>query len=382
MFLRVDFDVPLTPARGVADPTRIRGSLPTLKHLVERGARVVVGSHLGAPRGRPAPELSLLPIGAFLAEALGREVVLTDEPAGDGARKVVSDLREGEIALLENLRFSPGEEANEESFARALAAYADVYVNDAFSTANRAHASVAAIGRFFKDKAMGLTFADDLAALERLMGEVERPYVAVLGGTQVREKLSVLQTLIGRVDAVCVGGVLGNTLLRAKGGRMGRSVVEEDKLAIARDILTKAQRRDIEIMLPRDVVAGAGTRAESGRVVGGLHIPEDLAALDIGPETARAFGDLITRAKTILWSGPMGVFDAEPFAAGTRAVAKALSIATGRGAFSVVAGTDTAAATHRAGVAEQLSHLSTAGGAALEYLDGRKLPGLAALEAV
>jgi phosphoglycerate kinase len=380
VFLRVNLDVPLTPARGVADPTRLRDALPTMKHLLDRGVRLVLASPLGAPKGRSTPELSLLPVGAFLAEALGREVLLADEPAGDGARKVVADLREGQIALLENLRFSPGEEANEESFARLLASYGDVYVNDAFASLHRAHASVVAVAKHFGQRATGLQVARELDVLGPLRGDVPRPFVAILGGARVSDKLPLMQALVGRVDALCLGGALANTVLRARGGAMGRSLVEEDKLAVVRDILFRAQQRDVAIWLPRDAVAGAGTRAETGRVVSATHLPEDQASLDIGPETARSFGDVVMRSKTIVWSGPMGVYESEPFAAGTNAVAKALATVTGRGATTVLIGDHTGAAAHRAGVADRVTLVSTGGDAALEYLEGRKLPGLVALE--
>ncbi len=378
LFIRVDFNVPLTPEGKVSDDTRIRESLPTIKLAIGKGARVVLASHLGRPKGKPDKKYSLEPVAGRLAELLGAEVTLTDQPVGDGARKVVNDLRAGAVALLENLRFTPAEEANDEAFSRALASYADVYVNDAFGTAHRAHASTVGITKFVADKGMGLLMEREVKFLGRLLGDVERPFVAIIGGAKVSDKIGVLDNLLGRVDQVLIGGAMANTFLKAKGGQLGRSLVEDDKLAMARAFLKKAEESNVDVLLPRDAVAAAGIKSESGRVVQAMAIPEDLAALDIGPETARGFGDAIARAKTIFWNGPMGVFESDPFAGGTLAVAKA--VAAAKGALSVVGGGDSVAAVHKSGVADQITHISTGGGASLEFLEGKKLPGLAALE--
>jgi len=378
VFIRVDFNVPLTAAGGVSDDTRIRESLPTIKYAIEQGARVVLASHLGRPKGKPDKKYSLEPVAARLAELIQADVTLTDEPVGDGAKKVVNDLRAGTVALLENLRFSPAEEANDEAFARALASYSDVYVNDAFGTAHRAHASTVGITKFVADKGIGLLMEREVKFLGKLLGDVERPFVTIIGGAKVSDKIGVLQNLLERVDQLLIGGAMANTFLKAKGGKMGRSLVEDDKLVVARAFLREAEEANVDVLLPRDVVAAAGTKSDSGRVMQAMAVPDDLAALDIGPDTSRGFADAIARAKTILWNGPMGVFESEPFAAGTMAVAQA--VASARGALSVVGGGDSVAAIHKSGVADKITHISTGGGASLEFLEGKKLPGLAALE--
>jgi phosphoglycerate kinase len=377
VFIRVDFNVPLTPAGGVAEDTRIRESLPTIKYAIAEGARVVLASHLGRPKGKPDPKYTMLPVGERLAELLGTDVVLTDEPVGDGARKVVGDLKAGKVALLENLRFSAGEEANDDTFAKGLASYADVYVNDAFGTAHRAHASTAGITKLVAAKGMGFLMEREVKFLSKLIGEVDRPFVAIIGGAKVSDKIGVLENLLTRVNQLLIGGAMANTFLKAKGGRLGRSLVEEDKLALARSFLKKAEAAGVDVLLPRDAIAAPGIKSDAGKVVRANEIPEDLAALDIGPETARGFADAIARAKTIFWNGPMGVFESEPFAGGTMSVARAVAASS---ALSVVGGGDSVAAVQKSGVADKITHISTGGGASLEFLEGKKLPGLAALE--
>jgi len=312
VFIRVDFNVPFNASGAVSDDTRIRESLPTIKHAIDKGARVVLASHLGRPKGKPDKKYSLEPVAARLAELLGADVALTDEPVGDGARKVVNDLRAGAVALLENLRFSPGEEANDEAFARALASYTDVYVNDAFGTAHRAHASTAGITKFVANKGIGLLMEREVKFLGRLLGEVERPFVTIIGGAKVSDKIGVLENLLARVDQLLIGGAMANTFLKAKGGKLGRSLIEDDKLALARAFLKKAEDANVDVLLPRDAVAAAGTKSESGRVVQAMAIPEELASLDIGPDTARGFADAIARAKTIFWNGPMACSSTSP----------------------------------------------------------------------
>jgi phosphoglycerate kinase len=379
VFLRVDFNVPLTPARGVADDARIRAALPTIKHLIERGARIVVASHLGRPKGGPDPAFSLEPVGARLAELIGQDVLLTDEPVGDGARKVVSDLRDGQVALLENLRFHPGEEENDDTFARTLASYADVYVNDAFGTAHRAHASTVGMIKYIADKGAGFLMEKEVQFLSRLLGTVDKPFVAVIGGAKVSDKIGVLESLANRVDKILVGGAMANTFLKAQGKSLGKSKVEEDKLALARSFLKKAEERKVDVLLPVDLVIAAGPDDPQGRVVQAGDVPPDAMALDIGPASAAGFADELSRARTVFWNGPMGMFEKKPFAEGTLAVARAL--ADNSRAVSVVGGGDSAAAVEQAGVVDKITHLSTGGGASLEFIEGKTLPGIAALEA-
>ena len=377
VFVRVDLNVPLTKDRKVADDSRITAVLPTIKHLIEREARIILGSHLGRPDGQVKPELSLEPVAARLAELLGTEVVLADEPVGDGARKVVGDLREGQVAMLENLRFAPGEEANDDGFARQLASYCDVYINDAFGTAHRAHASTVGMVKHCAEKGAGFVMAKEIEILSRLLGEVDRPYLAVVGGAKVSDKIEVLDALLERVDGLAVGGAMANTFLTAQGKNLGKSKVEADKLPIARNFLRKASEKGVTVHLPIDVVIASGLDAEETRAVSVDAVPADMMALDIGPATVEAYRAAVGRARTIFWNGPMGVFEKPKFAAGTFAIAKAM--ADNRLALTVVGGGDSAAAVVKAGVADRVTHVSTGGGASLEFIQGLELPGITAL---
>jgi phosphoglycerate kinase len=379
VFVRVDFNVPLEKGtKRVTDDARIRATLPTIKHLMERGARIVLGSHLGRPDGQAKPEYSLEPVAAKLAELLGVDVALADEPIGDGARKVVSDLRDGQIGMLENLRFNAGEEDNDESFARTLASYCDVYVNDAFGTAHRAHASTAGMVKFVSgERGAGFVMAKEIDFLSRLLGNVDRPYVAVLGGAKVSDKIEVLDALLERVNGIVIGGAMANTFLEAQGKNVGKSKVEKDKLPIARNFLRKAGEKKVSVHLPTDVLCGTGLDDENPQTVRVDGIGEHQMALDIGPGTVELYRRVLTEARTVFWNGPMGVFEKPQWANGTVAVAKTL--ADNKLALTVVGGGDSAAAIAQAGLADKVSHVSTGGGASLEFVQGVDLPGIAAL---
>ena len=379
VFVRVDFNVPLDKkTKLVTDDQRITATLPTIRHLMERGARIVLGSHLGRPDGQVKAEYSLEPVAAKLAEHLGVDVALADEPVGDGARKLVSDLRDGQIAMLENLRFNPGEEANDVDFAKTLASYCDIYVNDAFGTAHRAHASTAGMVKFVGEKGAGFVMAKEIDVLTRLLGDVDRPYVAVLGGAKVSDKIEVLDALLERVNAIVIGGAMANTFLAAQGKNLGKSKVEADRLPNARNFLRKAIEKLVTVHLPTDVVVAINLDdAEGAKPVSADQIPAEAMALDIGPGTVETYKKVLAAARTVFWNGPMGVFEKPKFAAGTVAVARAL--AENKLALTVVGGGDSAAAIAQAGLADKVTHVSTGGGASLEFVQGLDLPGIAAL---
>ena len=379
VFVRVDYNVPVSKDKQVTDDARIVATLPTLKYLMAQGARIILGSHFGRPDGKVNLQYSMEPIAARLAELLDTDVTLADEPIGDGARKVVNDVRDGHIAMLENLRFDPGEETNDETFARTLASYCDVYVNDAFGTAHRAHASTAGMVKFVTEKGAGFVMAKEIEILSRLLGNVDRPYLAVLGGAKVSDKIEVLDALLERVNAIVIGGAMANTFLEAGGKQLGKSRVEREKLPIARNFLRKAVERGVTVHLPTDVVVATGLDADTASVTSVDNIDAALMALDIGPQTIAAFAEVVAKARTIFWNGPMGVFEKKLFEAGTMAMARAL--ADNKMALTVVGGGDSAAAIAQAGLVANVSHVSTGGGASLEFVQGIDLPGIAALRA-
>lgn len=382
IFLRVDLNVPLAgpqPEAGewqVADDTRLQAALPTLQHCVKSGAAVILASHLGRPKGKPDPKYSLAPVAKRLEELLGQPVPLAADCVGDAVEAQARSLGPGQVLLLENLRFHPEEEANDPVFAGALARLADCYANDAFAAAHRAHASIEAITRYLSPAVAGFLMRRELEALGRILDRPERPLVAILGGAKVSDKLALVERLVQQVDAVLIGGGMAFTFLRALGHGVGRSLVEPDRIELARRVLGEASRRGTHVGLPVDAVVAESPDDVESRAVGVREMPEDLMGLDIGPLTLARFTDGLRGAKTIVWNGPMGVFERSRFARGTVELARAVAAS---GAFSVVGGGDTVAAVHQAGVAEKIGYLSTAGGAFLEFLEGRVLPGVAAL---
>ncbi len=377
VFLRADFNVPVEGTR-VTDDTRITAVRPTIDCCLKGGAALILASHLGRPKGKPDPKYSLRPVAERIEALLGRPVPLLPDCVGPEVEARARALRPGEVVLLENLRFHAEEEANDDAFARALAGLADVYVNDAFAAAHRAHASTEGIARHLKPAAAGLLMARELDALGRIFERPERPLWAVLGGAKVSDKLGLVEHLLDRVDGLAIGGGMAFTFLKALGHGVGRSLLEPDRLDAARAILERARTRGIPLRLPVDVVAAPGVDAVSGlRTVAIREIPDDLMGLDIGPLTVTQFATALKGARTIIWNGPMGVFEKAPFAAGTLGVGRAVADS---GAFSVLGGGDTIAAVQQAGVMDRIGYVSTAGGAFLEFLEGRVLPGVAALD--
>jgi len=380
VFVRVDMNVPLDGEGKVADDSRIVASLPTLRYLIEKGARLVVASHLGRPKGKPDPKQSLKPVREALERYLRKPVAFAAPAVGHEAEAASRALKDGDVLLLENLRFDPGEEKNDPAYAKALASLGDAYVDDAFGAAHRAHASTEGITAFITDCAAGFLLEQELKSLARLLESPERPYVAILGGAKISGKIDVLTNLLPRVDRIVIGGGMMFTFLKAKGIEVGRSLVEEDRVETARNLLDDPEATR-KLLLPVDGRVASGiTGDDPGRVVPVHAIPKDQAGVDIGPASIEAIENALAEARTIFWNGPMGIFEVPAYAEGTLGVAHAVAQATRRGAFTVVGGGDSLAAVHQAGVASKISHLSTGGGASLEFLEGKTLPGVAALE--
>ena len=378
VFVRADLNVPIDDGR-ITDDTRIRASLPTLVHLLERGATVILASHLGRPQGKVNDALRLKPVADRLSQLLGRPVRMTGDALGPGVQVAVEKLRPGDLLLLESLRFHAEEEANDPEFARALASLADLYVNDAFGAAHRAHASTEGITHYLPAVA-GLLMEREVEALSRLLTKPPRPFHAVIGGAKVSGKLDVLSALLSRCQAVLLGGGMANTFLAARGLELGKSLVEAEQLENAERIMVEARRKRTRLMLPTDAVVAPQIHIRARtRVVAVDAVPRDQMIVDIGPETRRAYAEHLAKAKTIFWNGPMGVFEISQFAEGTNEMARVIARRTAKGAITIVGGGDSVAAVEKLGLADKMTHVSTGGGASLEFIEGRTLPGVAAL---
>jgi len=381
VLVRADFNVPLNDAGEITDDTRIRAALPTIQDLTGKGAKVVLCSHFGRPKGKVVDSMRLTPVAQRLSELLGQEVVKCDDCVGPEVAAAVNGLQNGQVALLENVRFYAGEEANDPEFAQQLAANADMYVNDAFGTAHRAHASTEGVTQYLSPSVGGFLIEKELEYLQAAIENPQRPLAAIIGGSKVSSKIGVIDTLLDKVDKLLIGGGMIFTFYKARGLNVGKSLVEEDKLELAKSLEAKAKEKGVELLLPTDVVVADNFAADANaQTVSVESIPDGWMGLDIGPDAVKVFQDALKQCKSVIWNGPMGVFEFDKFATGTEAIAHTLAELTPQGVTTIIGGGDSVAAVEKVGVAEQMSHISTGGGASLELLEGKTLPGIAALD--
>lgn len=378
-FVRCDFNVPLDAEGHITDENRIQGALPTIKYLLDHGAKVILASHLGRPKNGPEAKFSLRPVADRLNQLLGGKVTMANDVIGEDAKAKVAALKNGEAVLLENVRFHKEEEKNDPEFAKQLASYADIFVNDAFGTAHRAHASTEGISHYVDCSVAGFLIEKEIEVMGGALSNPKRPFVAILGGAKVSDKIGVINNLLEKVDKLLIGGAMAYTFVVAKGGKVGKSMLEADKVELAAQLIEKAESKGVELYLPVDTVIAQEFKADAeSKVCDTMNIPDEWEGLDIGPKTAEMFAQVVKTAKTVIWNGPMGVFEFPKFAVGTKAVAQAL--ADNPAAVTIIGGGDSAAAVEQLGYADKVTHISTGGGASLEYLEGKVLPGIACLD--